>query len=130
MWDKMLPKLEGKIADLGCGPCMIYKGKDVDLTGVDSSEEAINQAKINYPKGNFVVADSRKTGLPSESFDSVIMLGLLDYFEEWEEVLVEARRILKPGGFILATLYNGFQGHDWTEYEHLTGEWYLYTEQV
>lgn len=113
--------------DFGCGPCVIYKNKNIDLTGIDWSEEALTQARINYPQGKYV---SSSVGLPDKSFDTVIMLGFLDYFEDWEEVLKEARRICKLGGFILATLLNGFEGHDWIGYQHLTGDWYLYTEQV
>lgn len=107
---------------------MLYQDKAVDLTGVDSSQEALNQAKINYPQGKYVLADARHTTLPDKSFDTVVMFGLLDYFENWEEVLVEARRIVKPGGKIIATLLNGFEGHDWTKYQHITSNWYLYSE--
>ena len=131
VWNEILPLVKGRVVDLGCGPCMIYKGTDADLTGVDSSEEAIAQAKINYPQGSYIVADARSTNLPSNSFDTVIMLGLLDYFENWEDVLLEARRIKKPEGKIIATLLNGFMGHDWKSpgiYKHITSNWYLYTE--
>lgn len=129
VWDEVVPLLEGKVVDLGCGACVIYKGKDIDLTGVDYSEEALNQARINYPEGKYVLAEATNTGLPDKSFQTCVMFGLLDYFSDWEDVLKEARRLTK-GGFIIATLLNGFEGHNWTDYEHLVGEWYLYTERV
>jgi len=103
----------------------MYEGKNVKLTGVDSSEEALKQAKLHYPKGSYVCADATATGLPSGKFDTVLMLGLLDYFEDWTPVLKEARRIGKEK--IIATLLNGFRGHDWTMYPKITGNWHLFT---
>lgn len=56
------------------------------------------------------------------------MLGLLDYFEDWTPVLEEARRLKKPEGKIIATLLNGYEGHDWTSYPRITSNWHLYLE--
>lgn len=129
IWSAIKPTLKGKIADLGCGPAMIYQGTNVDVTGVDFSESAIREAQKNYPQGSFFVAEATDTKLPNSEFDAVVMFGLLDYFEDWTEVLTEARRILKPGGIMLATLLNGYKGRDWTRYKHVTGDWYLFEEQ-
>ena len=120
--------MKGRVLDLGCGPCVIYKGQDVDLTGVDQSGEALKQAKLNYPNGTYVKADVLSTGLPDNQYDTIIMLGLLDYFEDWGPILNEARRLKKPDGKIVATLLNGYEGHDWTKNPHITSNWYLYTE--
>ena len=128
VWSAIYPLLGSKIVDLGCGPALIYSGKNIDVTGVDISPRAIVEAKKNYPMGKFIVADAGKTGLPSDSFDSALISGLLDYYEDWEIILSEARRITKQGGKILATLFNGYNNHNWTKYQHLTGNWYLYQE--
>ena len=122
----MLPYLQGKIADLGCGPCLMWQGQEVNLTGIDQSEIAIREARKNYPKGTFFVADATQTGLPDGEFDTVVMFGLLDYFEDFTQVLKEAERIKKPDGKIFATLLNGFNGHDWTMYPKITGNWHLF----
>lgn len=117
--------LKGKIADLGCGPCVMWKDKDVDLIGVDWSAEALKQAKLNYPKGVYVQAQAHATGLPSGQFDSVIACGLLDLIENWNPVIMEAERLLKGGGIFYATLLNGFSGHDWSKYPKICGNWHL-----
>lgn len=122
------PYLGGKVCDLGCGPCLIYKDKQVELTGVDFSGEALVQARRVVLTATLIQADVRHTGLPPGIFDTVVMLGLLDCFEDWREVLEEARRIKKPEGKIFATLLNGYKGHDWTTYPHITSNWYLYAE--
>lgn len=118
--------LKGKVCDLGCGPAVIYKGKNIDLTGVDISFQGLEEAKKNYPTGNYILASAANTGLNSSSFDTVVMFGLLDYFDDWNIILKEAERICKKDGHILATLLNGFQGHDWTSYKFITGNWFLY----
>lgn len=125
IWKAVLPRAAGKVVDLGCGPCVMYEGKDVDLTGVDWSAEALNQARLHYPQGTYVQADASDSGLPTGQYDTVIMLGLLDYYEDWAPVLKEARRLVKPGGAISGTLLHGFLGHDWSSYPHICGNWHL-----
>ena len=130
-----MPFVGGKVADIGCGPCVMWEGKNVDLTGVDFSAEALKQAGLHYPSGKYVLADACSTGLPSEEFDTVIMLGVLDYYEDWTLVVKEAKRICKKEGKIFATLLHGFEGHDWSKREnikfdvksycHVTSNWYL-----
>lgn len=132
IWAAVQPLIRGRVCDLGCGPATMYRplheaGK-LWLTGVDFSKAALRRARRTVPNGQFVLADVRATGLPDATFDSVLMFGLLDYFEDWEPVLAEARRIAKHDAPLVATLLNGFQGHDWTGYPHLTGNWHLYTE--
>lgn len=132
-----MEKMNGRVVDLGCGPCVMYEGKTVDLTGVDWSAEALRQASLHYPSGKYVHASALTSGLPTGQFDTVIMLGLLDYFEDWTPVVTEARRLVAPNGVILATLLHGFNDHDWSDpdnakskahllsYQHVTSNWYL-----
>ena len=114
IWNQILPYMKGKVVDIGCGPCVMYEKKNIDLTGVDFSAEGIKQAKLHYPKGKYVVAEATNTTLPSNEYDTVVMLGLLDYFSNWNPVIAEAKRLVKPEGKIFATLLEGFQSHKWT----------------
>lgn len=128
IWMTVLPFIKGRVLDLGCGPCVLYKDTDIDLTGVDWSEEALKKAKENYPRGTYICSDLLATNLIDKSYDTIVMLGVLDYFEDWELIMKEARRLKRDDGKIIATLLNGFNGHDWTQYKHVTGNWYLYAE--
>ena len=136
IWRAVEPSLNGQIVDLGCGPCVMYEGKQVSLVGVDWSEKGLAEARIHYPCGVYIQADAANTGLPSGQFDTVVMYGLLDYFKNWDVIIGEAKRLLRPGGSICATLLQGFEGHDWTEetvthllghkpkqYYRVTGNW-------
>ena len=127
IWDYLNAQntFKGEVLDLGCGPCVMYKGKNIKLTGVDWSEEGLRQAKINYPSGVYICGDATKTSLPSGSFDTVLACGLLDLFEDWEPIIMEVNRLLKLGGKFYGTLLNGYRGHDWTKYPHITSNWHL-----
>ncbi|MEK9207088.1 MAG: class I SAM-dependent methyltransferase [Patescibacteria group bacterium] len=127
IWDYLNTRdiFKGNVLDLGCGPCVMYKNKDIQLTGVDWSEEGLRQAKINYPRGTYICGDATKTSLPSDSFDTILACGLLDLFDNWKPVIIEAQRLLKLGGKFYATLLQGYSGHDWTQYPHVTGNWHL-----
>ncbi len=61
----------------------------------------------------FLQGDARKTGLPSESFDYVIIMGnSLGYLPEPEDdlrILAESIRLLKPGSKILVDTADGDQ---------------------
>lgn len=103
----------------------MYEGKEIGLVGIDWSAEALKQARLHYPCGVYIQADATATGLPSGQFDAVGMFGLLDYFEDWEPVLKEARRLIKPEGKIVATLLDGFRGHNWKKYPRICGNWHL-----
>ena len=131
IWEAVLPFLKGKVLDLGCGPCVIYQGKDIDMLGVDISHKALEEAAKNYPKGKYMQWDiTVRLPIPDAVYDTVALFGVLDYYEDWDKILKEARRVKKPDGHIVATLLNGYNGHDWTKYKHLTGNWYLYGEEI
>ena len=127
VWDYLnsLDVWRGKVVDLGCGPCVMYEGRTVSLTGVDWSKEALEQAKKHCPNGNYVLADVSSTGLPTGQFDVVVGCGLLDWIDDWEPVIVEAKRLLKPGKKAYFTLLQGFNSHDWSQYPHIVGNWHL-----
>lgn len=127
IWNNLdlLEAWQGNIVDLGCGPCVMYENKQVSLIGVDWSVEALKQARIHYPFGTYIHGDASNTGLPTGQFDTIVACGLLDYFDNWDPVIIEARRLLKDGGKFYATLLQSFNNHDWSSYPHIVGNWHL-----
>lgn len=125
IWEAVLPFIQGKVADIGCGPCYLHRGSRVNLTGVDFSEKALEQARINYPQGKYFLASADNTGLPDNTFDTVLLLGLIDWVDDRYVILKEAERICKPGGQIVATLLHGFREHDWSDHPKIIGNWHL-----
>lgn len=126
VWKAILPKLRGQVADLGCGSCLMYKDSKVRLTGIDSEENFLLEAPVNYPQGDYYVADAKQTRLPDGYFDTVIFLGVLDYYEDWRPFIKEAERIKKIDGQILIVVMDGFRNHNFKKVgKKLVDNWYL-----
>ena len=90
--------------EVGCGPGLfsdLFEGED--YVGADLNARHIDYAR-RYRKGTFIVTDPRKADLPDGRFDQVLVFGLLHHLpeEDARSVLSEARRVLAPGGSILA----------------------------
>ena len=90
--------------DLGCGPgafADLFNGDD--YVGADLNARYIDHARRTR-KGTFIVSDARKVELPDGRFDQVLIFGLLHHLsdEDVRAVLGEAKRLLVPGGRILA----------------------------
>lgn len=75
---------------------------------VEVGRAAARAAKLPV---DFVQGDARHTGLESESFDLVLIMGnSLGYLPEDEDdalILAEARRLLRPGGYLLLDVADG-----------------------
>lgn len=90
--------------DLGCGPgafADLFEGDD--YVGVDLNARYIDHARRTR-KGAFLVGDAKKVDLPDGRFDQVLIFGLLHHLpdDDVRAVLKECRRLLAPGGRILA----------------------------
>lgn len=93
-----------RTVDIGCGPGafsdLFARG---DYTGVDLNARYIEWAQ-RHKRGTFVAADAQQTGLPDGQFDQVLIFGMLHHLpdEVVRGVLRECRRLLAPGGHVLA----------------------------
>lgn len=99
------------VADLGCGNCWWNRDR-LPVLGVDINEKMISWAKRNGRLSDYrVCTDLSKTGLPDRSLDFVIMSETLEHLLNFEAVIDEVRRILKPDGMYLITVpYDFFLG--------------------
>jgi SAM-dependent methyltransferase len=90
--------------DLGCGPgafSAVFPGDD--YVGADLNARYIAYAQ-RHCRGTFVVGDARKVDLPDQRFDQILIFGLLHHLsdDDVRAVLSEAKRLLVPGGHVLA----------------------------
>ena len=117
---EMLPiRPQHKILDL-CGghgrhSLELYAQGFTGCTLLDYSKYLIDHARSNAEIKNYriklIKKDARDTGLPSESFDHVLILGnSLGYIAEPEAdelILQEAKRVLRKKGWILVDVTDG-----------------------
>jgi ubiquinone/menaquinone biosynthesis C-methylase UbiE len=102
-----------KVLELGCGIgtdlARFAKG-GAQVTAVDLSERAIEMAKKNFElrglDGEFHMMNGEKLEFEDNTFDMVFAHGVLQYTADTRQMVDEARRVLKPGGELIAQLYN------------------------
>ena len=70
------------------------------VTGIDIDEGAVAFARQNNDLGNveFHVKDALNTGFADDSFDVVVCNQMYEHVPDAEQLLIEIRRILTPGG--------------------------------
>lgn len=98
----------GRVVELGCGTGLYttaYAGRCEHVTAVDLSADMIEMAHCALSAVSHAetrVADAAVTGLPDGDADAVVLVNLLHVVPDAAGVLAEARRLLHPGGVLVA----------------------------
>lgn len=95
-----------KVLDAACGEgygAALLAGTAASVTGVDSSEPAIEHAARRYRAGNleFRCADCLSLPFPDDSFEAIVSFETLEHLEDHDGLMREFRRVLAPAGFLL-----------------------------
>ncbi|KKT17596.1 MAG: hypothetical protein UV98_C0005G0010 [Parcubacteria group bacterium GW2011_GWB1_43_6] len=112
-------KPSDNVLDLGCGNgrlLQIFKEIDINYTGIDNSEKLIELAKKAYPGITFLVTDALHLPFPSDSFDKIYSIAVLHHIPSQElriKFLEEAKRVLKPDGLLILTVWDLWRGRGW-----------------
>jgi SAM-dependent methyltransferase len=116
-WNLIRDIAEAPILDLGCGSSSCWRGYDHAITGVDFSPEAIRQSQKNCPTSKFYQASVDKTPLPDHLYQTIVLCGVVNYYEDLDPIMREANRLVKPGGLIVITInvIDDFPSRSWTE---------------
>jgi SAM-dependent methyltransferase len=107
-----------RVLDLGCGEgrhaITAYLQSDVTVVGLDLSRREIGTSRERFTEFEDPAAERRSlsfvTGsglaLPFDdaSFDRVICSEVLEHIHEYEAVLDEIQRVLKPGGLLAVSV--------------------------
>lgn len=102
-------KNSGSILDMGCGEgtrLSFIPGSPDKKLGVDISKVAIKMAKKKYQKISFICADLEKLPFPDEKFDLVYSFYVLEHLSSPQEVLNEAKRVLRKDGALILVAPN------------------------
>ncbi|MBI4089570.1 MAG: class I SAM-dependent methyltransferase [Candidatus Levybacteria bacterium] len=96
-----------KVLEVGCGPGRVLKylaRKNIEATGVDINRAAIGYAKEHRddPTARFEVMNGTKLRFLDNSFDNIVMVGVLGGVEPEvrEKLMAEALRVVMPGGTV------------------------------
>lgn len=108
-------KNNDKILDLGCGNgrlCQLFQNRPVEYIGIDSSHKLINLAKKQFDKAIFKIGDALNLTFKKEQFNVVFVIAFLHHIPSKRlrlKVLKNCYDVLKPGGFLILTVWNLWQ---------------------
>ncbi len=90
----VLKHVRGRLLDVGCG----------DNKLVRSYGNGVGADVVQWGDVDVVVEDTAAMPFDAASFDTVTFVACLNHIPNREEVLDEARRLLRPGGRVVATM--------------------------
>ena len=100
-----------RVLDLGCGQGRFFEfceNKNIDYWGVDFSEKLIEIAKARYRRAKFRTTDGLNLPFSEDYFDRVFSIAVFHHIPSVSlrlRFLLEAKRVLKPGGFLILTVW-------------------------
>jgi SAM-dependent methyltransferase len=101
-----------RVLEVGCGTGDDARALAVDVVpggnvvGIDISARLIEHARARSRTTeepvDFIVADAQATGLATDSFDAARVERCLQHVERPQAVIGEMRRVVRPGGWVVA----------------------------
>ena len=109
---KAVPRRSGlSVLDAGCGEGQLIERlqkalPDDHYVGVDITPVALEKARQRCQFATFKKADLSATGFGDSSFDVIVCTEVIEHVPEYNDVLAEFVRLLKPGGLLIITFPN------------------------
>jgi SAM-dependent methyltransferase len=102
-----------RILDAGCGSGLLFaalRDRGAIVTGFDKSAGMLELARRRLgDDADLRVADlGSPLPFPDDTFDDVTASLVLHYLEDWGPALAELRRVLRPGGRLIASVEHPF----------------------
>jgi ubiquinone/menaquinone biosynthesis C-methylase UbiE len=94
-----------RVVDLGCGSGIftdVLQRRGYRCTGIDISPKLIRIAQTKFPKAEFFEGDVEYLPFQENSFDGILLSGLVHHFPDPSRCAAEVFRILRPGGTFFA----------------------------
>jgi ubiquinone/menaquinone biosynthesis C-methylase UbiE len=118
--DPLLSKLvdysfikDKRVLDIACGTglhAVSFAEKGAIVVGIDITDYAVSQTTRNFElrglDGEILKMDAQKIEFQDNFFDFVNAWGCLMHMPDTEEAVREIWRVLRPGGRVLAYMYN------------------------
>ncbi len=107
------------VADLGCGHGTLLhelrlRYPTLKLSAIDLSPVLVNNTRQRVPDADVRVADIEALPFSVATFDAAFATEVMEHLPDPVKALLEIRRVLKPGGWLLVSLPN----RDWFHFQH------------
>jgi SAM-dependent methyltransferase len=104
-----------KVLDVGCGDGYVlfqYARHGAEVAGVDLTGTAVELSRKRFAlgglSGDFREVDGNSLPFPDNHFDIVCSMGVLHHISNPRPMVDEMLRVLKPGGRLIAMLYDRY----------------------
>ncbi|OEU86585.1 methyltransferase [Streptomyces abyssalis] len=109
-----------RILDAGCGSGPLsaaLRDRGADVTGIDASARMVALARRRLGDDAALHVGDLSDPLPfaDGAFDDVVASLVLHYLEDWGPTLAELRRVLRPGGRLIASVEHPFVAYTFQE---------------
>lgn len=101
------PPSPARILDIGCGTGAMLDELEPfgQVIGADFAPEALGYCKgRGGDRYKLTRADARRMPFQSDVFDAVTAMDIIEHIDDDKAALMEIKRVLKPGGVLLATV--------------------------
>ncbi|WP_421120644.1 class I SAM-dependent DNA methyltransferase [Aquihabitans daechungensis] len=110
--ERHLATRPGPVLDAGCGPGHLtahLRSLEVDAIGLDVAPKLIRHARAIDPDGRYALASMGQLPFSDRSVAGILAWYTLIHVppDELERVLAELRRVLSPGGVLVAGFFDG-----------------------
>jgi ubiquinone/menaquinone biosynthesis C-methylase UbiE len=112
--------LDQRVLEVGCGTghwLRSFRGTGLRVTGLDASAQMLAYAKTQAPRAALAQGTAERLPLASETFDRVFCINAFHHFQDKVAFLIEAMRVLRPGGLMMTVGLDPHAGVD---------QWYIY----
>lgn len=101
-----IPTKQERILDVACGNGATTKRIQShypvsSVTGINISPRQLQRCQNHCSGSQFILMDATCLSFPENSFDVIICIEAAFHFNTRQRFIAEARRILKPGGYLL-----------------------------
>lgn len=100
-----LPFIQGSVLDLGCGyGAVLSRLTPKQYVGIEGDPTVYRWLKNKYPNQSFIQRDLDADQLElNQTFDTVVMLAVIEHLKRPEHILQQISMYLNPGGKLVLT---------------------------
>ena len=111
------------VLDLGCGNGDLgrYKPGGTQVYGLDSNQAALAQAREHEIVQAWDLDSPEPLPFPDACFDAVVAKDILEHLRKPWRAMVEIKRVIRPGGIVLASVICERGRRTWSDYRHIRG---------